>query len=135
MGGRGAFWGNSNILKYYRFKTDLRIGNIRLISPTNNKSASTPTLSRSSKAIYATLNRSKEVKQITVYNKKREKLYDIDLDHDHTNGEFPNGHIQYYSNGKRLNEYHHPTKQQIKLINQLFEGLGASDYEYQKRKH
>ena len=130
MGGRGAFIGKTNMLKDQKFKTVLRIGNIRVIEPVSeNELPKTPTLSRTSRAIYATLTSDGKPKQITVYGKNREKLYDLDLDHDHTNGQFPSGHVQYYNNGVRSKKYEQPNLTQLKLIQQLTNGLEAADYE------
>ena len=130
MGGRGAFIGKTNILKEQKFKTVLRIGNIRVIEPiSKNERPKTPTLSRSPRAIYAALEKDGRIKQIAVYGKNREKLYDIDLSHDHTNGKYPGGHVQYYINGKRSNDYKHLNAKQRKLAQQLTYGLEAAEYE------
>lgn len=133
MGGRGAFIGKTNILKDHKFKTVLRIGDIRVIEPVSkNERPKTPTLSRSPRAIYATLEKDGRIKQIAVYGTNREKLYDIDLSHDHTNGNFPDGHVQYYINGKRSDNYQHLNLKQRKLVQQLTYGLVAAGYEKYK---
>lgn len=129
MGGRGAFYGKTNILTRHGYKAILRIGNMRVIEPVDKgQSRNTPTMSVTARAVYATLTRDGKPKQITVYSKSREKLYDIDLDHDHSNGQYPEGHVQYYVNGQREKRYFHPTDQQLKLVERLTYGLEAAGY-------
>lgn len=136
MGSRGSFLGTSNIFVTggKEFKTVLRIGNMRVIEPINSKhSRKLPTLSRTRNAVYATLRPDGYPKQIAVYNKRREKLYEIDLDHDHSQGHnYPNGHVHYYKNGKRQNDYNQPNDKQLELIHQFIDGMAEADYEFKR---
>lgn len=130
MGSRGAFLGKTNILINQKYRAVLRIGAIRVIEPIDSKlGRSTPTMSRTARAIYATTRSDDGTpKQISVYNKRREKIYDIDLDHDHANGQYPYGHVQYYKNGRRESIYHHPDKRQMRLIEQFTAGLAEAEH-------
>lgn len=121
MGGRGAFLGGTSILKHKQYAVIDRYKNIKLITNLDDGNQSTPTLSASKNAIYATRKitdgSSNGEKQITVYGEDRKKLFDIDLDHDHSgNKVFPGGHVHYYNNGKRAKQYSQPNRQQRKLI-------------------
>lgn len=128
MGGRGAFWGGTNVLKRYEFRVVQKIGTIKRIVPIKSGSSiKTPTLSHSPNAIYATVRPDGKPKQITVYGKDRRKLYDIDLDHDHSSGGGYEYHVQYYDKkGKRDHTYSDVNREQKRLIKKFMEGIGKA---------
>ena len=125
MGGRGAFYGNTSVMKYHEFRVKKRIGSIKIIVPIKQDSLKTPTLSHSKNAVYATVRKDGTPKQITVYGENREKLYDIDLDHNHSNsGDFNEYHVQYYNkNGIRSKNYQPAKREQRKIIKLFLGGL------------
>lgn len=130
MGGRGAFISGSNQFtengQAYHSTYNIKSSglSIKVIEPINtNESIRTPTLSHSPNAIYATVRKDGVAKQISVYNSSREKVYDIDLDHDHSGGDYAEGHVQYYIDGKRSDTYYHPNEEQLKLIEALKKGV------------
>nr|DAO27197.1 MAG TPA: hypothetical protein [Caudoviricetes sp.] len=124
MGGRGAFYGGTQVMKYHEFKVVRKIGRIKELKPIKQNSLKTPTLSHSKNAIYATVRPDGKAKQITVYGQNREKLYEIDLDHDHSKGKlYSGGHVHYYVNGERSSEYAQPNRAQRKLIERFMKGI------------
>jgi hypothetical protein len=74
MGGRGAFFGNTRFLKYHKYAVIARYKKIKLITNLEGTDQSTPTLSASANAIYATrkiTSKSRSgAKQITVKRKQ-----------------------------------------------------------------
>ena len=99
-------------------------GNVQLIEPKSRHQHRMPDLAMHPGDVYATVNDDGEPMQITVYGDDLEKLYDIDLDHDHTNGEFPDGHIQRYDeDGNRSLEYEPLDKTARRYIFLLKDGL------------
>lgn len=125
MGGRGAFYGNTNLMKYHEFRVIKRIGKIKIIKPIRQGSLKTPTLSHSKNAVYATVKKNGNPKQITVYGENREKLYDIDLDHNHSkNSDYDNYHVHYYDkNGIRSKNYQPANREQRRMIKKFLGGL------------
>ncbi|MDO4832438.1 MAG: hypothetical protein Q4A45_03425 [Clostridia bacterium] len=125
MGGRGAFYGGTAIFKRHEFYAYARIDNIKIIKPIDeSKSAKTPTLSHTPNSVYATLRRDGAPKQLTVYGDNREKVYEIDLDHNHSKDPSFAIHVHYYDGkGHRLRGYHHPTREQRRLIDKFIKGV------------
>lgn len=73
------------IFKRHEFYVYSTVGNIKVIRPVDRtKEPKTPTLSHTPNAIYATVRSDGVPKQVTVYGPDREKMYDIDLDHNHS---------------------------------------------------
>lgn len=112
-------------MKRHEFYVYSRVDNIKIIKPIdNNKSIKTPTLSHSPNSIYATLRSDGAPKQLTVYGGTREKVYEIDLDHNHSNDPSFSVHVHYYDGkGNRLKGYNHPTREQRRLIDKFVKGV------------
>ena len=125
MGGRGAFYGNTNVMKYHEFRVIKRIGKIKIIKPIRQGSLKTPTLSHSKNAVYATVKKNGGPKQINVYDENRKKLYDSDFDHNHSkNSGYNEYHVQYYDkNGIRSMNYQPANREQRKMIKQFLGGI------------
>lgn len=124
MGGRGAFYGGTQVMKYHEFKVVRKIGRIKELKPIKQNSLKTPTLSHSKNAIYATVRPDGKAKQITVYGQNREKLYEIDFDHNHSkDSAFDDYHVHYYVKGRKNKAYYKPNRAQKKLAERFLKGI------------
>lgn len=106
------------------YKTILNYSGIEFIEKLEGGNNNTPMISHSKDAIYGIVHKDDNQKQqVTVY-KNYKKLYDIDFDHDHSNKkDFQDGHVHYYIDGKRQEEYKHLNKRQQKIAKRYLEGV------------
>lgn len=115
-------------------------GPVQLIEPKSKNEHRMPDMAIHPNDVYATVDADGNPRQITVYGDKRQKLYDIDLGHDHTNGQYPNGHIQRYDeNGNRSMAYEHLDRTAERYVYLLKSGLEKDrkrgiNYGYKHRK-
>ena len=130
---------SSGFVKTHRFLT--RFGKVQLIEPKNMVEHRMPDEAANPGDVYATVDADGNPFQITVYGENREKLYDIDLGHNHGGrSEFEEGHIQRYDeNGIRSNDYEPLDRTAQRYVYLLRTGVEKDrergiNYGYRKRK-
>lgn len=134
--------GHSTDSGFVRTHTTLaKYGKVHLIEPKTRSEHAMPSEAVNPGDVYASVDADGNPLQITVYGEDRKKLYDIDIGHDHSGGDYPDGHIQRYDeNGIRNRDYEPPDATARRYVYLLRNGVEKDrkrglNYGYRKRKN